>query len=320
MAASFAREALRVRPHGALFTHVSLLPLMRFLRVASPRTRAGLLGHGVEVWKPLSRIARASLRQVDSVIAPSRFTAEQLIAINGVERHKVCVIPHSLPPDWNAPPIIEPRPTGAAPQLLAVARLTPADVYKGVGQIVAAMPAVVRAHPQVKLSIAGDGSDRPRLEELARSLRMRASIEFVGEVSEPRLRELYAQSDLFVLPSQKEGFGLVFLEAMFHGVPVIAARAGGAVDVVEHGGTGMLVGGDDSAELSAAICQLMDDPARRLRLARAAQARVLSDFMFANFSKHWSRWLAQLCPGPVYGALQSAFVGAADQPSMLVHA
>jgi glycosyltransferase involved in cell wall biosynthesis len=306
MAVAVANEARRLHPQGALVTHAGLLQLALLLKTFSPRVRVGLLGHGVEVWKRLPGAGPHLLPRLDSLVAPSRYTAQAMARVNGLPASRVSVIPHSLPRDWASLP----APTGQSEtelRLLTVARLTPADVYKGIGVLISAMPSLCARHPGALLRIAGDGSDRPRLQALAASLGVHGCVQFLGEVSDARLRELYADSHLFVLPSKKEGFGLVFLEAMFHGLPVVAAAAGGATDIVEHGSTGLLVSGNDAQELAAAMGSLLAEPERRRQMGAAAQQRVMERYLFSTFSRAWRTWLAALCPESVYATAQSVF-------------
>jgi glycosyltransferase involved in cell wall biosynthesis len=302
MATRMVLRAIEASPHLLLITHVNLLPLAQLVRGVSAQTRVALLGHGVEVWKPLARRARAQIRAADAIVAPSTYTAEQLIATNGAPRERVSVIAHGLPPGWTAgtPALARAAKDFTAPLLLTVARLSKADVYKGVGQVIAAMPAITAAHPGARLIVAGDGEDRPRLEELARQKGATAKVEFRGEVSESALRELYARSSIFVLPSKKEGFGLVFAEAMAFGVPVVAARAGGAVDVVTHGETGLLVSGGEEAEIAGAVSTLLCDSTRCRQMGNAARHRVQRQFMYEQFAQRWRDWMAALCPEAIY--------------------
>src|SRR5262249_56010000 len=109
-------------------------------------------------------------------------------------------------------------------------------------------------------------NDQAVREGMARRLRVRDRIHFVGAVSDAQLAHLYGQCAAFVLPSGKEGFGIVFLEAMYFGAPVIAAREKGTVDVVQHEETGLLVPYVDTSALKAAITQILRDEALGVRL------------------------------------------------------
>ena len=111
--------------------------------------------------------------------------------------------------------------------ILTVARLDARERYKGVDQLIEAMPAVLQTVPAARLRIVGTGSDLPRLKELAARLGVADSVEFAGFVDDEHLRAAYRDCALFALTSSGEGFGIVFLEAMAHGKPCLGARAGG---------------------------------------------------------------------------------------------
>ena len=302
------RLAARLRaakPHIVLFTHAQLLQLGRMVKLLAPRARLAVLGHGVEVWKPLTPSIQRELVRADSVIAPSRFTRDKLVELNKVSESRVEILPHGLPPNWSeAPQVTATHRTGT--RLLSVTRIGLADTYKGLDAVLDALPAVLARHPGARYIIAGDGSDRARLEKRAQSLGVLSHVEFRGQVSNDDLHRLYAESDIFVLPSQKEGFGIVFLEAMYYHLPVVAARVAGALDVVVDGVTGALVTPNEPGELAGILCGLLEDAPRRLAWGEAGRQRVDVNFLFTHFAARWQRWLVQQVPEAVYTARQSA--------------
>lgn len=315
LAMTLLREARRHQPDLLLLTHVSLLPLAPAVRALSPKTKIALLGHGIEVWTQLSAVHRALLRDLDSILAPSQFTAERMASLNGLPTGRVRVIPHSLPPDW---PAAAPPPRANDPlRLLAVSRLDAADMFKGIEAVLTALGSIRGSVPAFELIIAGDGTDRARLESISRTAGLDSIVRFAGRVTDSDLRNLYAFSDIFVLPSSKEGFGLVYLEAMSFGLPVIAARAGGVTDIIEDGVSGLLASPDDLAALSHALRTLITDAAERERIARNALARVQSSFHFCHFSRRWAEWIAAMCPHAVYTAAQRALIGPASPAQAL---
>jgi glycosyltransferase involved in cell wall biosynthesis len=115
---------------------------------------------------------------------------------------------------------------------------------------------------------------------------------------------------VFVLPSQTEGFGIVFLEAMYAGLPVVAARAGGAQNVVEDGVTGILVTPGDEKEIVSALSGLLLLPEERRKLSAAGRKTVEEKYLFEHFAARWHRWMAQVTPEQIYLAKHAAtFVG-----------
>jgi phosphatidyl-myo-inositol dimannoside synthase len=136
----------------------------------------------------------------------------------------------------------------------------------------------------LRLLIVGDGPDRTLLQNLAGDLGIADRVVFAGWVAADGLADYLAAGSLFVGPSKRgydgttEGQGLVFAEALAAGLPVVATRLGGIVDVVHHGETGLLVDEGSPAQIAAAIRTLADDPARAGRLASAGRALVKSGF------------------------------------------
>lgn len=306
LARSIASRALTARPHVVLFTHVQLLPLAAALRWIAPEVRIGVLGHGIEVWDPLPSRDRIPLQQADSVVAPSSYTREKLIDVNGVPPSRCVVIPHSLAPSFNPHDSSGGSVKRTGTTLLSVSRLNRADLYKGVEQVLHTMPLILRRCPSARYIIVGDGNDRERLENIAARLGLGASVEFRGRLSNETLHRIYLEADLFVLPSKKEGFGIVFLEAMAYGLSVVAAAAAGALDVVEDGVTGLLVPPDDNEALSTAILSLLENPEKRIALGTTGPRVVREKFTFGHFSTRWQRWLASIAPEAVYLARHSA--------------
>lgn len=304
MATQLGRRLREVRPDLLLFTHAHLLRLVRLTRLFRPGAKVAVLGHGVEVWKELPEPIRGCMRKANAVIAPSTFTRDEMVEMNGVNPARISVLAHGLDAAWRAHTEASASRTGK--RLLSVTRLRSADAYKGVDVVLRALPAVLKQHPETSYLIAGDGNDRPRLEKLARELRVESCVEFCGEVTGSRLHTLYAETDVFVLPSPKEGFGIVFLEAMSYGLPVVAARAGGTLDVVQDGATGLLLPPENPAALAEALKGLLADASRRWALGEAGRRRVEGNFLFEHFSRRWQRWLVELLPEAVYRARQAA--------------
>ena len=129
---------------------------------------------------------------------------------------------------------------------------------------------------RIKCVVAGDGSRRDQLAALAQKLQIANDILFLGMIGDAR--HLLDALDLFVFPSLKEGLGVALLEAMACGLAVIASRAGGVLDSVEDGVSGVLVPSSDAESIAAAIATLRDDLDRRLQFGKAARNRVLENF------------------------------------------
>lgn len=296
------------QPHLVLFTHAHLARLAGLVRLAARRARIGVLGHGVEVWKKLGAQTSYGLRLADAVVAPSEFTRTKLIEANGVRPERATVIAHGLSEEWVNTFSRSARPRVAGTTLLSVTRLVHSDVRKGVDAVLRAMPEILRRCPEARYVIAGDGNDRATLEQLAAKLGIAERVEFRGELSREALCRAYQEADVFVLPSQTEGFGIVYLEAMYSGLPVMAARAGGAPNVVEDGVTGILVAPGDEKQLVSAVSGLLLVPEERRKLGAAGRKLVEEKYLFAHFAARWQRWMEGVAPEAILTARQSKTV------------
>src|SRR5207253_8500200 len=152
------------------------------------------------------------------------------------------------------------------------------DRYKGVDHVIRALQVVRATVPEGHLLVVGDGTDRPRLEQLAHDLGLGEAVGFPGWRSADELAELYATCEVFALPSKKEGLGLVFVEAMAAGTPVVAARAGATPEVVSHGAVGFLYDYGDIRGLAGGIALLLKEHELRRRMSVCATERSQKEF------------------------------------------
>jgi phosphatidylinositol alpha-1,6-mannosyltransferase len=217
---------------------------------------------------------RAVLRRMQPVICVSRYTADGSRAAGALA---VEVVHPGVDSIRFAPGAAARGSFGGPgrPQLLTVARLV---ARKGIDTVIAALPELVRVHPQLAYVVVGDGPDRARLQALAEQHGVARHVSFLGAVDNAELPALYAAADLFLLMSRQEtadgdveGFGLVLLEAQACGTPVVAANSGGMPDALLPGETGMLVNSALPPEFSRALLSLLGDPDRLQAMRQAAR-------------------------------------------------
>ena len=229
--------------------HVAQLPVALAARAINPSLRYSVVAHGIEVWRPFKVSERIALRAAEKVICVSDYTRRELLRYCPLPEERTVVLHNALDPYFG---IRAGEPRGARPPvILVVTRLTAADRYKGVAHMIEAMPAIRAAVPNVILRIIGRGDDLPFLQSLRDQLGLGNAVEFLGYVDDRRMMAAMSTCSLFALPSKKEGFGLVFLEAMAHGRPCLGARAGGIPEVITPE-TGVLVEFGDVPGLAAA--------------------------------------------------------------------
>jgi N-acetyl-alpha-D-glucosaminyl L-malate synthase BshA len=215
-------------------------------------------------------LTQFSIAASDAVTAPSAWLAAatfQKLAIPASVQ--IEVIPNFVDAARFAP-----RPPAAReiPVLLHVSNFRP---VKRVPDVLAVF-AALRAERPLRLRLVGDGPDRPALEAAVAARGLGADVELLGEQID--LPAVMREADLFLLPSETESFGLVALEAMACGVPVIASNVGGLPEVVADGATGLLCPMGDVPAMAAAARRLLDDAPLRARLGAAARRRAETEF------------------------------------------
>jgi glycosyltransferase involved in cell wall biosynthesis len=288
----FLLAALRLaggRTNMTIAGHPNLALPAAVMNSVSPRLKTIVISHGVEVWQPLSHIRRAALHRADLVLAPSRYTAQKLNQMQGIPAEKIRQLPWPLSPDFLAlatDPTSLPLPL-EFPQgrvILTVGRWVASERYKGVDDLIFAVAQLRHNIPRLHLVAVGEGDDLPRLQAQAAKLDLNDAVHFFRGLSRKELAACYARSDVFALPSTGEGFGLVFLEAMAFAKPVVAARAGGATDVVENEVNGLLVPAHDPEQLAHALARLFLDDALRADLGRRGLDKIYGEYSFRVFA------------------------------------
>lgn len=270
--AAALRDGLSSRPDVILSLHLFAAPgavaLARVLR--RPWVQ---WVHAMEVpQKPA--LARFALRRASAVVAVSEYS-RSLALDAGADRQRVRIVSPGVDIRDGVPS------AGRAerPTVVTVSRL--AERYKGHDTLARTMPLVGARVPGVRWVVVGDGPLRAPLEALARNTG--ANAHFVGGASDEERDRWLDRSHVFCVPSRLpgggsagEGFGIVFLEAGLHELPVVAGDVGGTRDAVVHGETGLLVDPTDHVALAGALTDLLTDPERAARLGRAGAAHARS--------------------------------------------
>ena len=219
------------------------------------------------------RLLSFAVRRADATVAVSSYARELSIAA-GARPARVRVI-H---------PGVDGRETSGRaraeePTVLTVSRIQ--EAYKGHDTMVRALPEIRARIPDVRWVVVGDGERRSFIEELAAGEGVSDSIHFTGHVAAEERDRWMDESHVFAMPSRLpdggvggEGFGIVYLEAGLHRLPVVAGNVGGALDAVVNGETGLLVDPTDAGALAAAITSLLLDSDRAARLGRQGRERA----------------------------------------------
>jgi len=218
-----------------------------------------------EIQRSIHRVEGELANKADRVITCSRYMKKEVMSLFNLPETKIRTIPNAVKP-INLAPVPQRGQT-----ILFVGRLV---AEKGVQVLLASFKRLSESYPEAKLIIAGAGPYADFLKELAARLEISERVEFTGFVSEKVRNQLLARCDVAVFPSLYEPFGIVTLEAMAAGVPVIVSRTGGLAEVVEDGVTGLSFTPGDIEGLHRCLVTVFQDLDRIRKISKRGQARV----------------------------------------------
>ncbi len=287
----FFSLALRQRIDLVLVGHVNYAPLAWFLKSFQPRVKYGVMLYGIEAWRPLSLLRRRAIQKADFLISISEYTKRKAVDSNALESSRVHLLPNALEYALQTIPskldaLASPLEVGA--RLLSVCRLDQSEQYKGVDKVIECLPELAKSVPDVQYTVVGGGTDLERHKALAEKLGVASSVRFLGFVSDEVLGACYRECDVFVMPSAGEGFGFVFLEAMKYGKPIVAARSGGAPEVVREGVNGRLVEYGNKLELVETLIDLCVNRNKRDSLGDGGYRLLKENYTFEHFKQRFA--------------------------------
>lgn len=217
---------------------------------------------------------REKIEAADFVCCIGFFARSQLMKLSDpAQWDKFEVSPLGIDPDLFRPVAFRPAPTPF--EVICVGRLVPA---KGQHILVSAISELVRRGCNIRLRFVGDGPDRASLESMVRQLHLESQVQFEGSVNQDRIRELYAQADLFALASFAEGIPVVLMEAMAMEIACVTTCITGIPELIRSGTDGILVPASDINALANAIELLLRNPSLRHQLAQAGRRRVIEKY------------------------------------------
>lgn len=260
LAAALLICLLQRRPQHVFCGHINLAVMVQTLcqPLGIPYT---VLTYGKEVWEPLPSRYRRALQHSAGIWTISRYSRDRVCTVNGIDPQLIQFLPCTIDGDAFTPgpkllALVERYGIAGAKLLMTVARLWSGDIYKGVDVTIRALPKIAQVFPEVKYLVIGRGDDQPRLARLAQNLGVGERVIFAGFVPTTQLVEHYRLADAYVMPSQ-EGFGIVYLEAMACGVPVLSGDADGSADPLQDGCLGWRVPHRDPEAVAAASIEIL---------------------------------------------------------------
>lgn len=238
---------------------------------------------------------RKALKKVDAIVAISNENSRQIQTLYPEESQKVRVIHNGIDISWWQSQTlsfsdkdrteIKENLFYAREDTLIILNIAELHERKGQEYLIEAIPTVVEKFPNIKFVFVGEGPNRHHLESLVNKYKIERHVTFTGK--QKNIPKILKSADIFCLPSRREAFGMVNLEAMISGVPIIASRTGGIPEIINQ--TGILVEPESSRALSKALLLLIQDPESRAQLAEAGKARVFSDFSAKSMSQKYEK-------------------------------
>lgn len=262
------------------FTHDSNMLALPIAWAAHIPTRIAThhgIVEGIRPWREKLHAWMINHNLAQCIVAVSAMTRQKLLE-EGIQANRIIVIPNGITPIKieNVDRTEVRKEAGIEADdifLLAVGRLVHSKAHE---LLIAAMPAVLKKIPNVKVGICGDGVLRSKLEEQIHSLGLSDSVKLLGQSD--YVTKFLASADVFVMPSLWEGLPIALLEAMSAGLPVIATKVEGIEEVVMEGEHGILVPVGDVKALTEAILHLLIDPQLRRKMSDACKAKVLASY------------------------------------------
>lgn len=283
-----------------VLAHINLLPIAYVLKCFSPSKRIILLAHGIEVWRTLTPFQQRFINKNIEIWAVSEFTRDKMISINKVNPGNIKVLLNCLDPFFSVPSPISKPPslleryniTNEDPILLTVCRLSEFEHQKGYDRIIDCLHLLLTDHPTLKYMIVGpyDQNEKRRLESAIDKSNLRQHIFIVGFVPEDELCNYFLLADVFILPSQKEGFGLVLIEAAACGCKVIGGNKDGSIEALLNGKLGVLVDPESTEQILYALTSALKPTA--LPHSERTQKLALDSFSFSNYRNQVNKLIA----------------------------
>lgn len=281
-----------IRADVVILSHINLLSVGYLIKRYRPATRVYLIAHGIEIWRKLPEPKIKALLRLDKIIAVSEYTAGMIKTAHKIDPNKIevlnnCIDPFfAIPNTFDRPEFLMKRYGLSEDQtvLFSLSRLSSSEKYKGYDHTMEILPRLIKKRPKLVYLLGGkyDQQEKKRLDKLIAKYKIADHVKFIGFVDEAEVTDHFLLSDVFIMPSKKEGFGIVFIEAMVCGLRVIAGNKDGSVDALHGGELGTLVDPDDLNEIERALTGLLDYPIP-IEEKKALQAKTLHIFNFEKY-------------------------------------
>jgi phosphatidyl-myo-inositol dimannoside synthase len=280
---------------SVICAHINLLPLA-WICARRARVPLILIVHGIEAWKPTrNRVVNRLAKKVDMIVSVSRVTLERFRSWSqAVPEHSYvlpnCVELERFSPGPKNPDLVKRYGLEGRDVIMTLGRLDAHERYKGFDEVIGVLNELAQSFPRIIYLIAGEGTDRDRLRRKADAAGLNGRVIFTGHVAEAEKVDHYRLADAYVMPGRGEGFGIVYLEAMACGVPVVASTADASREAVRDGKLGLAVDPDQPEEIINGIAAALKKKTGRV-------PEGLDYFSYANFERRCHEMLDSVVKG-----------------------
>lgn len=253
-----------------ILSHINFAVIGVIIKLLKPKSNVWLIAHGIEVWRPLTIQQKLLVKYCDKILCVSEFTKDQLIIRHGTDSKKCFILNNAIDPfiqhptDFSKPAGLLTRYSLKPDNLIVftLTRLASTEKYKGYDNVIVAIGKLKKRFPGIKYILSGkyDQKEEMRVKEMIEKNDVADNVILTGFVDESELVNHFLLADIFVLPSKKEGFGIVFIEALACGLPVICGNADGSVDAIRNGELGKAINPDDGEMLEKQIAETLLNP------------------------------------------------------------
>ncbi len=297
-AAQLIRQTIRHRPDLIITTHLNFTPVAYWLKrlLGIPYWT---IAHGVEAWNIQRPAIKNALHDANRILAVSQYTRNRLLDEQKLDPTQISLLPNTVDTtrfQIAAKPNYLLQKYGLTPEqpiILTVSRLCSTESYRGYDKVLEALPMIRQFIPNVHYLIVGKGDDQARLERYIAQLNLQNSVTLAGFVPDEELCDYYNVCDVFAMPSKLEGFGIVYLEALACGRPVLGGNQDGAIDALCQGELGVLVNPDDAEEIAKNLIQILKGQHlnRTLYQPEMLRQRMIEHYAFSQFRDNLTKHL-----------------------------
>jgi phosphatidyl-myo-inositol dimannoside synthase len=278
--------------------HLNLSVIGLLISLFNPNKKIYLIAHGIEAWGPQSLFKSLMIKKCNKILAVSEFTKSKILEHNKVEPDKINIFPNTLDPFFKIPDNDE-KPVYLLERykikpgtkiILTITRINHYEGYKGYDKIIESLHEILKSYPDLVYILCGkpETTEEKRLRKKVADMGLERNFLLPGYVAETEITDHYQLADVFVMPSKKEGFGIVFIEALACGVPVIAGCKDGSADALLNGTLGKLVDPDSQVEIKNSVFEILK------KKPVVEKEMVLINFGYEHFKRRLSKVIAEI--------------------------